>query len=98
MTGAVADDETFSWGRVARLFAPHRTRLIAVVLLVLAVAAIGVVNPLLIRVVFDQGLFPDDGPADLGLVATLGGIMLVVTFAGGALGVWRTIATNRGVV
>lgn len=87
--------DSFSWGRVARLFAPHRTRLVVVVALVLAVAAIGVVNPLLIRIVFDQGLFPDDGVADFPLVATLGGIMLVVTFAGGALGVWRTVATNR---
>ncbi len=89
------ETDSFSWGRVARLFAPHRARLVLVVVLVLAVAAIGVVNPLLIRVVFDQGLFPDDGPTDFGLVAALSGVMLVVTFSGGALGVWRTVATNR---
>ncbi len=89
-------EDPFSWGRVARLFAPHRARLIVVVGLVLAVAAIGVVNPLLIRVMFDRALFPSDGGAtDLGLVATLAAIMLTVTFAGGALGVWRTVATNR---
>ncbi len=90
------EPDPFSWGRVARLFTPHRTRLAFVVGLVLAVAAIGVVNPLLIRVMFDQALFPEDGGAtDLGLVVTLAAVMLVVTFAGGALGVWRTIATNR---
>ena len=88
--------ESFSWARVARLFLPHRARLVLVVILVLAVAAIGVVNPLLIRVVFDDGLFPAGGqPTDFGLVATLSAVMLVVTFAGGALGVWRTVATNR---
>ncbi|MEM8924608.1 MAG: ABC transporter ATP-binding protein [Actinomycetota bacterium] len=89
------DLDSFSWGRVVGLFAPHRTRLVLVVVLVLAVAAIGVVNPLLIRILFDQGLFPADGDLDLDLVVTLCSIMLVVTLASGALGVWRTIATNR---
>ena len=63
--------------------------------LVLVVAVLGVVNPLLIRIVFDRGLFPDGGQVDLQLVITLAAIMLAVTVASGALGVWRTIATNR---
>ncbi|MEM7337385.1 MAG: ABC transporter ATP-binding protein [Actinomycetota bacterium] len=93
---AEAAVDSFSWGRVVRLFTPHRARLTLVIALVLAVAAVGVVNPLLIRVVFDQGLFPSDGGAtDFGLVVTLAAVMLGVTFASGALGVWRTIATNR---
>lgn len=96
MTEGDGQADPFSWGRVAQLFLPHRGRLVLVVGLVLAVAAVGVVNPLLIRIVFDQGLFPaDGGGADLGLVATLSAVMLGVTFAGGALGVWRTVATNR---
>jgi ATP-binding cassette subfamily B protein len=66
-----------------------------VILLVLVVAMLGVVNPLLIRVMFDEGLFPEDGQVNYGLVVTLALTMLAVTVAGGVLGVWRTIATNR---
>ena len=85
----------FSWKRVLGLFAPHRARVAAVIGLVLVVAVLGVVNPLLIRVMFDRGLFPVGGGVDLPLVISLAGIMLAVTVASGALGVWRTIATNR---
>ncbi|MEM9614983.1 MAG: ABC transporter ATP-binding protein [Actinomycetota bacterium] len=92
---AGSEPDPFSWGRVIGLFAPHKMRLVAVVVLVLAVAAIGVINPLLIRVLFDRGLFPTDGELDLDLVITLCAVMLGVTFTSGALGVWRTIATNR---
>ena len=86
---------TFSWRRVAALFAPHRGRVALVTGLVLFVAVLGVVNPLLIRVMFDDGLFPEGGGVDLDLVVLLAAVMLAVTVAGGALGVWRTIATNR---
>lgn len=85
----------FSWWRVIRLFGPYRGRVAVVVGLVLVVAVLGVINPLLIRVVFDRGLFPDVGGTDLGLVVALAFVMLGVTAASGALGVWRTVATNR---
>ena len=91
--GEPVDD--FSWLRVLKLFSPHRLRLALVMGLVLLVAMIGIVNPLLIRTVFDRGLFPTDGETNLGLVVTLSLIMLGVTVAGGVLGVWRTVATNR---
>ena len=87
---------TFSWGRVAGLFAPHRTRVVLVGLLVLGTAVLGIVNPLLIQITFDDGLFPGDGNgADVGLVVTLCVIMLGVTAASTGLGVVQTIATNR---
>ena len=86
----------FSWKQLAALFAPHRRRLIGVIMLVLASAAIGIVNPLLIRVVFDDALFPSDLPGpNVSLLLWLSGIMLAVALAGGALGVWQTIVTNR---
>ena len=86
----------FSWGRVAGLFAPHRGRVIGVGGLVLGTAVLGIVNPLLIQVTFDDGLFPGDGDgADLGLVVTLSLIMLGVTAATTVLGVVQTIVTNR---
>lgn len=85
----------FSWGRLVGLFGQHRARLLGVVALVLVSAALGIVNPLLIQVVFDQALFPTSGGPDLGLLGTLTVVMLAVTALGGAVGVWQTIAANR---
>ncbi|MEM7287371.1 MAG: ABC transporter ATP-binding protein [Actinomycetota bacterium] len=99
MTDHASADEVadgFSWGRVARLFFPHRRRVIGITTLVLFSAAIGIVNPLLIQRIFDQGLFPEDGSGvDLGLVVTLSVVMLVITLGSTALGVLQTVVTNR---
>ena len=59
--GSVSEEVDFSWRRVARLFKPHRRQTVGVTLLVLLGAVIGIVNPLLIQRVFDQGLFPEGG-------------------------------------
>lgn len=92
----MATSAGFSWSRVVGLFAPHRTRVVGVTVLVLATAVLGVVNPLLIRVTFDDGLFPSDqAGADVGLVVTLAVIMLVITLGSTILGVIQTIVTNR---
>ncbi|MCH9018668.1 MAG: hypothetical protein IIB89_13025 [Chloroflexi bacterium] len=40
-------------GRTIRLFRPYRFQVISVAVLILVTASIGVVNPLLIRTVFD---------------------------------------------
>lgn len=85
----------FTWGRVFGLFSPHRRSVGLVVGLVLIVSIIGIINPLIMRVVFDDGLFPDTGGVDFALVARLSAIMLVVTLASGGLGVVQTITTNR---
>ncbi|NNE11074.1 MAG: ABC transporter ATP-binding protein [Ilumatobacter sp.] len=91
----MAEHDSFSWRRVARLFAPHRARVIVVSVLVLATAVLGVVNPLLIQVTFDDGLFPASGGVDVELVVTLCAIMLGITATSTVLGVVQTIATNR---
>ena len=88
------DGDGFSWGRVARLFKPHRTQVGTVVGLVLATSVLGIINPLLIQVVFDDALFGDGGP-DMELLYWLSAIMIAVTFAVGALGVAQTFTTNR---
>ncbi|MEM7092624.1 MAG: ABC transporter ATP-binding protein [Actinomycetota bacterium] len=94
-TDAQTPEGTFGWGRVLALFRPHRSRVALVVLLVLSVSGLGIVNPLLMQVVFDDGLFPSDGPIDLGVVVSLSLVMLGVTAVSGVLGVYQTIATNR---
>ena len=64
--------------------------------LVLVTAILGVINPLLIQRVFDDGLFPEgaSGP-DMQVVITLCAVMLAITLASGVAGVWQTIMTNR---
>ena len=44
--------------RIAASFRPYLPQVIFVRLLILISASLGVVNPLLIRVIFDSGLFP----------------------------------------
>src|SRR5262245_33263265 len=75
--------------RVFGLFRHYRGRVAALALLILASAAIGVVNPLLTKSVFDNALFPSGGP-DLTLLYTLVGLMIVIAIVGGALGVFQT--------
>lgn len=85
--------DAFSWGRVARLFAPHRGRVAVVAALVVVGAVIGIVNPLLIQRVFDDALFGDGG-LDMGLLWTLVVAMVVVAVVGGVVGVAQTVQTN----
>lgn len=95
MSDGAADDDGFSWGRVVRLFRPHRSRVAAVVVLVLVTSALGIINPLLIQVVFDDALFPAAGEPDLGLLVGLTVVMLGITVVNGGLGVVQTVVTNR---
>ena len=64
-------------------------------LLILVTAGIGVVNPLLIRVVFDSALFPSSGSPDLTLLWVLAGVMAGITVVGGLLGIIQTYLTNH---
>ncbi|HZA86145.1 MAG TPA: ABC transporter ATP-binding protein, partial [Acidimicrobiales bacterium] len=84
----------FSWGRLVRLFGPHRARVATVVVLVFVTAVAGIVNPLLIQKVFDDALFIPGGP-DLPLLWTLTVVMIGVVVVAGGLGVVQTVVTNR---
>ncbi len=75
--------------RVFGLFRHYRKRVAVLALLIVASAAIGVVNPLLTKSVFDNALFPEGGP-DLTLLYVLVGVMIVIALVGGALGVFQT--------
>ncbi len=86
----------FSWRRVATLFRPHRRRAALVLVLALTTSILGVVNPLLIQVVFDEALFPAGALSpDVTLLAALVAVMLAITLVGGVLGVTQTVTTNR---
>ena len=80
--------------RIFAAFRPYSKRITLVGLLILVTAGIGVVNPLLIQVVFDSALFPKSGGPDLDLLWVLGGIMAGITVITGGLGIVQTYLTN----
>ena len=81
--------------RIAASFRPYSVQVVLVGLLVLITAGLGVVNPLLIQVVFDQALFPSSGSPNLNLMWTLAGIMGAVIVVTGSLGIVQTLLTHR---
>ena len=81
--------------RIAASFRPYTPQVIVVGLLILVTAGLGVVNPVLIRVVFDSALFPSDGAPDIDLLWVLAGVMAGVTVVTGGLGVLQTYLTNK---
>jgi ATP-binding cassette subfamily B protein len=78
---------------VVSSFAPYRRRVAAVALLVVVTAGVGVVNPLLVEVVFDDALFCDGCP-DVGLLSWLVAAMVALPVMTGSLGIWQTYLTN----
>ena len=80
--------------RIAAAFRPYWPRVLAIGLLILVTAGLGVVNPILIRVVFDSALFVDGGP-NLSLLWTLAVAMSAVVVVTGSLGVLQTWLTQQ---
>ena len=81
--------------RTLRLFRPYRFHVVSVAVLILVTASIGVINPLLIRTVFDSGLFPSSGGPDLQLLWILAAVMTSIAIANGIMGVIQTYMTNH---
>ena len=80
--------------RTVASFSPYWVRVVGIALLITVTAGLGVVNPLLIREVFDSALFPVSGIPDLRLLWTLAGVMVGVTVVTGGLGIVQTYMTN----
>ena len=80
--------------RAAESFRPYTWQVIGVVLLILVTAGLGVVNPVLIRSVFDDALFPPGG-IDMRMLWILSSIMIAATVVSGALGILQTYLTNE---
>ena len=80
--------------RVLRLFVPYKFQVTLVVLLVVATAGFGVINPVLVKFVFDNGLFPEGGP-NMRVLWMLAGAMAIIAAANGILGVAQTYMTQK---
>jgi ATP-binding cassette subfamily B protein len=79
--------------RIVRLFRPYRGRTALILVSILVTSGLGIVNPLLIQVVFDDALFGAGGP-DLNLLYVLVGVMIAIPIITGILGVGQTYLTN----
>ncbi len=76
------------------LFHPYRRQVWATIGIVLVAAAVGVVNPLLIRTVFDTALFVTGGP-DMTRLLWLSALMVIMAVASSGLGLVQTWLTNK---
>jgi ATP-binding cassette subfamily B protein len=89
--------------QTAGLFTAHRAGVAGIGGLVVITAGAGVINPILIKVVFDTALFPTQTvnkhlvylPVVLPRLELLVGIMIGITIVTGAIGVLQTYVTNR---
>ena len=79
--------------RVARLFGPYKKDVTIVALTILVTAALGVVSPLLIRPIFDDGLFPKGGP-NISLLSWLVTALIVIAIVSSIIGVYQSYLTN----
>jgi ATP-binding cassette subfamily B protein len=79
--------------RVARTFKPYRRQVALVATIIVITAALGVVNPYLIKVIFDTALFGPGGP-NLDRLYFLVGVMILVPIISGSLGIAQTYLAN----
>ena len=81
--------------RVIGLFSPYRLPVAVIGLLILVNAVLGVVNPVLIKEVFDSALFPAEGDLNLTLLWVLAGLMAAIAVVSGVLSIARTYLTSN---
>ena len=73
--------------RILGLFGPYKLPVTVVGLLIVVNAGLGVLNPVLVKEVFDSALFPADGSLDLMLLWVLAGVIAAIVVAGAALSI-----------
>ena len=76
--------------QIAGFFRPYRDRLVAISLLILVTVSIGVVNPILLKLIIDNLL----GPQDLGLLYLQAALMIVLPIVSSGIGVWQSYLSN----
>ncbi|MBW3612959.1 MAG: ABC transporter ATP-binding protein/permease [Chloroflexi bacterium] len=75
---------------IAAFFAPYRWRLTGIAALILVSVSIGVVNPILLKLIIDNLT----GPQDLQLLWLQAGLMIVLPIITSGLGVWQSWLSN----
>ena len=83
--------------RIVRTFSPYKTKVGLVGLLILVTSGLGLINPLLISVVFDRVISPTASGTDaekMRLLLIVVGVMVVTPIVTSALGLWQTYTNN----
>lgn len=81
--------------RIAATFRPYRRKVGLVAALILVTSGLGLINPLLIKVVFEDVILADGDPSDrLRLLLIVGAAMIVTPVVSGSLGLWQTYSSN----
>jgi ATP-binding cassette, subfamily B, bacterial len=81
--------------RIVATFRPYRKQVILVGVLILITSGLGLINPLLIRVVLDDAIFGGGSPEERrSLLYWVVGIMIATPIVTGALGLWQTYTNN----
>jgi ATP-binding cassette subfamily B protein len=78
--------------QIIGFFGPYRARLAVIAVLILITVSIGVVNPILLKLIIDN-LLPG-GAQDLGLLWLQAGLMIVLPIITSGLGVWQAYLSN----
>lgn len=82
--------------RIVATFRPYRAQVALVALLILVTSGLGLINPLLIKVVFNQVFLGDAPEAErLRLLLIVVAVMVASPIVGGLLGLWQTYINNR---
>ncbi|MGH2356379.1 MAG: ABC transporter ATP-binding protein, partial [Candidatus Limnocylindria bacterium] len=76
--------------RIAGFFTPYRGRLGLIGLAILVSVSLGVVNPILLKLIIDNLT----GPQDLGLLWLQAGLMIVLPIITSLIGVWQSFLSN----
>ena len=76
---------------IAGFFAPYRVRLVFISVLILITVSVGVVNPILLKLIIDN-LTSDAPSLDLLYIQT--GLMIVLPIVTSAIGVWQSYLSN----
>ena len=81
-------------GRIATLLRPYRSKLALVAVAVVTAAILTSIVPFLTKAVFDDALFPKDGPPDLGLLGWLVAGMCVIPIIAALIGIGQNWLTS----
>ena len=76
--------------RIIGFFRPYRRRLAGIAFLILVTVSVGVVNPILLKLIIDNLL----DQRDLGLLYLQAGLMIVLPIVTSAIGVWQSYLSN----
>ncbi|HEX9609808.1 MAG TPA: ABC transporter ATP-binding protein [Candidatus Limnocylindria bacterium] len=76
--------------RIIGFFLPYRRRLAGIAFLILVTVSVGVVNPILLKLIIDNLL----DQRDLGLLYLQAGLMIVLPIVTSAIGVWQSYLSN----